>query len=78
MIPKDKNPFNDLVVKSDGQVSYQHFDGEKVSSHKIELIEVGGTAQCDPSVHPILAAAAVSPTEALVQFNGKTMKAPIA
>ena len=78
LIPKDKNPFNDLVVNSDGQVSYLHFDGEKVSSHKIEILEVGGTAKVDPSVHPILAAAAVSPTEALVQFNGKTMRAPIA
>lgn len=45
----------------------------------MELIEVGGHVQpSDRSVHPMIAAAAVSPTEAVIQFQGRAMHAPMA
>ena len=41
-----------------------------MSTHGIELNEVGGNVEVAPYVDPELAAAAVSPTEAIIQFDG--------
>ncbi len=47
------------------------------SSHGIVLNLVGGHVQVHPSIDPMIAAAAVSQTEAVIQFNGESILAPI-
>ena len=48
-----------------------------ISSHGYPLNEVGGNIYVDPRIHPEIAAAAVSPTEAVLQRDGKTTIAPM-
>ena len=48
-----------------------------MSTHGYALNVVGGNVPVGPDVHPELAAAAVSPTEAVIQFNGESIIAPI-
>jgi hypothetical protein len=57
-----------LPTPSHGQVSG--------STHGIDLIRVGGHITVDPSVNQKLAAAAVSPTEAVIQVNGEALVEP--
>ena len=47
------------------------------STHGFALNEVGGNVQVAPCVDAEIAAAAVSPTEAVVQYEGQTIIAPI-
>ena len=56
LIADDGNPNNDIIVPG----------MEGSSSHGIKLLEVGGNVQTAPNVNPELAAAAVSPTEAII------------
>mmetsp|Transcript_6664 Transcript_6664/g.9089 ORF Transcript_6664/g.9089 Transcript_6664/m.9089 type:complete len:213 (+) Transcript_6664:348-986(+) len=43
------------------------------STHGIQLVRVGGHVEVDPSINPTLAAAAISPTEAVIQVDGEAV-----
>ena len=45
------------------------------STHGIDLVRVGGHISVDPSIDAKLAAAAISPTECVIQVNGEAIVA---
>ncbi len=47
------------------------------SSHGMVLLTVGGHVQVHPSIDPMIAAAAVTQQEAVIQFEGESILAPI-
>ena len=52
-------------------------DNQMYSSHGYKLNMTGGGIEVAPGTHPELAAAAVSPTEAVIQYNGESIIAPM-
>lgn len=83
LIPDDGNPHNDVMVV-DRPVLQPLYTNQGVtnlsapqSTHGFALNEVGGNVQVAPCVDAEIAAAAVSPTEAVVQYEGQTIIAPI-
>ena len=56
---------------------HPHPEEQYHSTHGIDLNFVGGNVETPYGTHPELAAAAVSPTEAVIQVNGESIIAPI-
>ena len=48
----------------------QRAEGAPLSTHGYALNEVGGNVPTAPGTHPEIAAAAVSPTQAVIQYEG--------
>ena len=71
--------FDDGHFHADGSYHTDHTHEEPMplSSHGYALNVVGGNVQVSPDVHPEIAAAAVSQTEAVIQYNGESIIAPI-
>ena len=66
--------------KSEHQPTYHKDDPQTrkaASSHGIELIQTGGNVKPQIHVDPEIAAAAVSPYEAVIQIDGKSIIAPM-
>jgi len=68
LIEDDGNPHNDVIAVN---------SNDPQSTHGFALNEVGGNVQVAPCVDAEIAAAAISPTEAIVQYEGQTFHAPI-
>ena len=65
-----------------GEHSHEHTHDhehapEHLSTHGMKLNVTGGHAETSPYVDPELAAAAISPHEAVIQIDGESIKAPI-
>ena len=75
----DSSYSDDSHVDPYGGDSQHHLDDhqpEPLSSHGIELYKTGGHVKPAYDVHPELAAAAVTPHEAVIQVGKKSIKAP--
>mmetsp|Transcript_40322 Transcript_40322/g.52799 ORF Transcript_40322/g.52799 Transcript_40322/m.52799 type:complete len:144 (+) Transcript_40322:1058-1489(+) len=57
--------------------AHSHFEEPQRSTHGMELNMVGGHADVAHGTNAELAAAAVSSTEAVIQYNGETVIVPI-
>ena len=58
-------------------MSHNHYEDPMYSTHGIELNVTGGNVDVLPGTNAELAAAAVSPTEAVIQVDGQSIIAPM-